>query len=80
MEYKSLGGTGIRVSSLGFGALQFSRLPHVEAINLVRTDYGAGVNFFDTAHLYPHSEDILGKAIKRYQGKINYFFKANSFR
>ncbi len=70
MKCKSLGGTGIKVSSLGFGALQFSRLPHPEAINLVRAAYGAGINFFDTAHLYPHSEDILGKAIKGIRGKL----------
>jgi uncharacterized protein len=70
MEYKILGKTGLNVSSLAFGALQFARIERKEAINLVHSAYENGINLIDTAHNYPESEEILGEAIKTFRNKI----------
>ncbi len=78
MRYKSLGATGLKVSRLGFGALQFTRIPEREAIKLVKTAYDAGINFFDTAHNYFNSEEILGKAIKGIRDKLIIASKSTS--
>lgn len=70
MEYKRLGKTNLRVSMFGFGAVQICRLPEEEAIDLVRESVNKGVNFIDTAHDYPDSEDILGKALKGIRDEV----------
>ncbi|MES0341901.1 MAG: aldo/keto reductase, partial [Candidatus Humimicrobiaceae bacterium] len=70
MEYKRLGKTDLRVSLLGFGAVQICRIPEVEAIDLVRESVNSGINLIDTAHDYPDSEDILGKALKGIRDKV----------
>ncbi|MDZ7837772.1 MAG: aldo/keto reductase [Actinomycetota bacterium] len=64
MRYKILGKTNLKVSEIGFGAIQFARIPLKESIDLVRQAYEQGINFIDTAHMYPDSENILGKAIQ----------------
>ena len=48
MEYKILGKTGLNVSSLAFGALQFARIEQQEAINLVHSAYDYGINDWQT--------------------------------
>jgi len=78
MEYKILGKTGLKVSSLAFGALQFARIEEQEAISLVRSAYEYGINIIDTAHNYPNSEEILGKAIKAIRNKIYIITKSLS--
>ncbi len=56
--YRILGKTGLKVSSVGFGAA-FNPKPDVigRAIDL-------GVNYFDTARFYGDSERLLGEAVK----------------
>jgi predicted aldo/keto reductase-like oxidoreductase len=78
MEYKVLGKTGLKVSSIAFGALQFARIDRKEAINLVRSAYENGINLIDTAHNYPESEEILGKAINTIRNKIYIITKSIS--
>ena len=78
MEYKILGKTGLKVSSLAFGALQFARIEEQEAISLVRSAYEYGINIIDTAHNYPSSEEILGKAIKEIRNNIYIITKSLS--
>lgn len=78
MEYKILGKTGLKVSSLAFGALQFARIDRKEAINLVHSAYSFGINLIDTAHMYPDSEDILGQALKGIRDKIHIITKSIS--
>jgi len=70
MEYKRLGKTELKVSSLGFGGVQISRLPEVEAVNLIRESVNRGINLIDTAHIYPASEDIIGKALKGIRNEV----------
>ena len=75
MEYRLLGGSGLKVSALSFGAATFGGTneffgawgkPEVdEARRLIDICLEAGINFFDTADIYSHgaSEEILGKAV-----------------
>src|SRR5580692_9197770 len=75
MEYRLLGGSGLKVSALSFGALTFGGVneffkgfgeTEVEgAQRLVDICFEAGVNLFDTADGYSEgrSEEILGKAL-----------------
>ncbi|MCX6383724.1 MAG: aldo/keto reductase [Actinobacteria bacterium] len=78
MEYKILGKTGLTVSSIAFGALQFARIDRKEAINLVHLAYDYGINLIDTAHNYPGSEEILGEALKNIRDKIYIITKSLS--
>ena len=70
MEYKRLGKTDLRVSLLGFGAVQICKMPEAEAIDLVREAVDRGINLIDTAHAYPNSEELLGKALKGIRDKV----------
>ena len=82
MKYRYLGSTKIKVSEIGFGAWgiggnfnqskaygptsdEVSSSALLEAID-------RGVNFFDTSPLYGfgHSEELIGKTLKKYRDKI----------
>jgi aryl-alcohol dehydrogenase-like predicted oxidoreductase len=76
MQYKTLGNTGLLVSTICFGTMTFSggsgfwrRIGAVgqqEADELVKASIDAGVNFFDTADVYSdgESETTLGQSLK----------------
>jgi uncharacterized protein len=70
MKYKVLGKTELKVSQLGFGAVQICRIPEKDAIDLIRKSIDSGINLIDTAHAYPDSEEILGKALKGIRDKV----------
>jgi len=70
MRYKILGKTGLKVSELGFGAIQITRIAQKDAIDLIRFAYDSGINLIDTANSYFNSEDILGKALKGIREKV----------
>jgi aryl-alcohol dehydrogenase-like predicted oxidoreductase len=75
MEYRQLGGSGLKVSALSFGTATFGggnaffrawgKTDVDEATRLVDICLEAGINLFDTANVYSTgaSEEILGKAI-----------------
>jgi aryl-alcohol dehydrogenase-like predicted oxidoreductase len=75
MEYRLLGGSGVKVSVLSFGAATFGGgneffkawgdTDVAEAGRLITACIEAGVNLFDTADGYSNgrSEEILGKAL-----------------
>ena len=75
MEYRQLGGSGLKVSALSFGTATFGggnaffhawgNTDVIEARRMVDICLEAGVNLFDTADVYSGglSEEILGKAI-----------------
>lgn len=66
MEFKNLGTTGLRISSVGIGCNNFGqRCDEQTSIDVVNKALDLGVNFFDTADIYgeSRSEEILGKAI-----------------
>lgn len=67
MEYRILGGTGIRVSRLCFGSLGISPLQsHLsieEGTDIILVAIRAGVNFIDTAEFY-NNYPYIKKALK----------------
>jgi aryl-alcohol dehydrogenase-like predicted oxidoreductase len=68
MEYRGLGGTGLRVSTHCLGTMMFGAWGNTdvdECVRMVHTALDAGVNFVDTADVYSdgESEEIVGKAL-----------------
>ncbi|WP_410588222.1 aldo/keto reductase [Amycolatopsis sp. lyj-23] len=68
MHYRTLGRTGVQVSTLALGAMNFGaigRVPQDEATAIVDAALEAGVNLIDTADMYGQgeSEVMVGKAI-----------------
>jgi len=76
MEYRLLGGSGLKVSALSFGTGTFGGTNEFfkawgqteveEARRLIDVCFDAGVNLFDTANGYSdgRSEEVLGKALE----------------
>lgn len=69
MQYRTLGRTGISVSTFALGTLRlgaWGNTDHDDAIRLVHTALDAGVNLVDTADQYSggEAEEIVGKAIR----------------
>jgi aryl-alcohol dehydrogenase-like predicted oxidoreductase len=85
MEYTPLGRTGVEVSRLGLGTMNFGgRTPPEEAATILDAAAAAGINLIDTANVYGHnpadfsigrgrSEEILGKWL---QGRRDQYFVA----
>src|SRR5947209_17992758 len=68
MELRPLGRTGVRVSSLCLGAMNFGGPADDETSEkLILTALDAGVNFVDTADVYTggESERIVGEVLAR---------------
>ena len=68
MEYRVLGRTGVRVSTLCLGAMMFGawgNTDHDECIRIVHRALDGGINFIDTADVYSagESEEIVAKAL-----------------
>ena len=63
MTKVTLGRTGITVNRNGFGALPIQRVSREAAAAILRRAYEAGVDFYDTAHMYSDSEEKLGYAL-----------------
>ena len=81
MQYRKFGNTGIEISALGFGCM---RLPEYQDENgnwqvdqektneMLMRAYELGVNYFDTAYYYCHSnsEIAIGKALAPIRDKV----------
>ncbi|HEU5012150.1 MAG TPA: aldo/keto reductase [Roseiflexaceae bacterium] len=68
MEYRSLGRTGVQVSPLCLGAMNFGGPTNEEdSIKIIDAALEAGINFIDTANVYNkgESERVVGKALAR---------------
>lgn len=68
MEYRSLGRTGVQVSSLCLGCMNFGGKTEPEdSYAIIDRAIEAGINFFDTANVYSRgrSEEVTGEALKR---------------
>ena len=73
MEYRLLGRTGVRVSPLCLGALNFGGPTlEAEAVRLVHAAVDAGVNMVDTANTYHggESERVVGLAIRDRRSQV----------
>ncbi len=75
MKYKILGSTGLKISSLCLGTMNYGgkgffgymgNLNQQEVDEQIKTATQAGVNFIDTANIYSEglSEEMIGQAIK----------------
>ena len=75
MNYVNFGRTGVRVSQLCLGCMNFGgRQNETESIRIIHQALDAGINYLDTANVYGHeplqfeigrgrSEQIVGKAL-----------------
>ncbi len=68
MNYRTLGGTGTKVSPLCLGAMMFGdwgNPDHDDSVRIIHRALDAGINFIDTADVYSRgeSEEIVGKAL-----------------
>lgn len=75
MEYGNLGRTGVKVSQLCLGCMNFGgRQNETESIRIIHQALDLGINYLDTANVYGHeplqfevgrgrSEQIVGKAL-----------------
>ena len=81
MKYRTLGKTGFKVSEVGFGAWAIGGNAHGnsyghtnddESLAAIERALELGCNFFDTADVYGHghSEELLGKALKKLRDSI----------
>ncbi len=69
MRYRTLGRTGIQVSSYALGAMNFGAMANrnrEESTRIIRTALDADINLIDTADVYSRgeSEQIVGEAVK----------------
>ena len=68
---------GEKISMLGYGCMRFTKkgtgIDLRKAEREILTAYKAGVNYFDTAYIYPGSEDALGKILAKHnlRKKVN---------
>ena len=74
MEYRYVGSSGLRVSPICMGTMSFGTWSDKsESFRILDTAFDRGINFFDTAEIYPVpptaemaglSEEIFGQWIK----------------
>ncbi|HEV7979290.1 aldo/keto reductase [Amycolatopsis sp.] len=82
MQYRTLGRTGVQVSSLALGAMNFGQIGRTtqdEATAIVDAALEGGINIIDTADWYSggESEEMVGKAIAGRRDDIVLATKAN---
>jgi aryl-alcohol dehydrogenase-like predicted oxidoreductase len=78
MEYRQLGNSELKISSIGYGAWGIGGFPfwatEGERISTrsVQKAYDLGINFFDTAPVYGFgvSEELIGKTLKPIRDKV----------
>lgn len=73
MEYRSLGRTGVPVSALCLGCMNFGGpTPEDESIKIIHYALDHEVNFLDTANVYSRgiSEEVVGKALQGRRDKV----------
>lgn len=59
-----LGKTNLNVNKNGFGALPIQRRNETDSVEILKTAYENGIDFYDTARFYTDSEQKLGKAFE----------------
>ena len=73
MNYRTVGKTGVKVSSLCFGTMSFGdTADEAESGRLYEASRDAGINFFDCANVYAQgrSEEILGRLIRNERDEL----------
>ena len=75
MLYREMGKTGDKVSIIGYGCMRFptkdKKIDEERTEKQIISAIEQGVNYFDTAYIYPNSESTLGKILaKGYRDKV----------
>ena len=70
MKKIRLGATTLEISEIGFGGIPIIPLPREEAVSVVKHCFDLGITFFDTANMYPTSEEKLGVALKSVRNEV----------
>src|SRR6187397_1995576 len=77
MEHRTLGSSGLEVSSIGLGCMTMTggyseRPDRNEMIALIGTAVDLGVMFFDTAEVYGPfvNEQLVGEALAPFRGEV----------
>jgi aryl-alcohol dehydrogenase-like predicted oxidoreductase len=68
MKYRTLGQSGLQVSTLTLGSMMFGvQTGTEESLRIIDKAWDEGVNFIDTANVYNagRSEEIVGEAIAK---------------
>jgi len=72
MQYRTDKISGNKLSALGLGCMRFSR-DKAETEKMILTAIEGGVNFFDTAYIYPGSEKTLGDILAKHNKRKDIF-------
>lgn len=73
MQYRSLGSSGLKVSSIGLGTNQFGgKVEQSQAVRIVHTALDLGINLIDTADVYQsgRSEEAIGAAVRDRRSQV----------
>jgi hypothetical protein len=70
MKTIRLGATALEISEIGFGGIPIIPLPHEEAVSVIQHCFNRGITFFDTANMYPTSEEKIGGALKSVRREV----------
>jgi uncharacterized protein len=75
MQYREMGKTGDQVSVLGYGCMRFpktnGKIDEERTRKQIISAIEKGVNYFDTAYVYPNSETVLGNILANgYRDKV----------
>ncbi|MBL8347303.1 MAG: aldo/keto reductase [Rubrivivax sp.] len=84
MQYRHLGRSGLRVSTLSLGSwvTYHNQVDASQAVEMLAAAHDAGVNFFDNAEAYAlgKSEEIMGAALKKLGWpRLNYIVSTKFF-
>jgi voltage-dependent potassium channel beta subunit len=84
MQYRRLGHSGLRVSTLSLGSwvTYHNQVDTGSAVEMLAAAFDAGVNFFDNAEVYAagRSEEIMGRAFKQLAWpRLNYVVSTKFF-
>jgi voltage-dependent potassium channel beta subunit len=84
MQYRRLGRSGLRVSTLSLGSwvTYHNQVDTGAAVEMLAAAFDAGVNFFDNAEIYAsgRSEEIMGRAFKQLAWpRLNYVVSTKFF-
>src|SRR5258708_17384393 len=72
IEYRALGKTGLRVSTLGFGGSEvgYQGVAQKTVDKILNTALDAGIKVIDTAECYADGESLIGKAIAHRRAEV----------
>ena len=84
MQYRRLGRSGLRVSTLSLGSwvTYHNQVDDSAAVELMAAAFDSGVNFFDNAEVYAggRSEEVMGRALKALAWpRLNYIVSTKFF-